>query len=68
VETEFGFHLVQVTDRKPGTPATYAAAATDVLDAYADDFRADLIAKLRKQGADRGHSALGVASRQVVKS
>jgi peptidyl-prolyl cis-trans isomerase C len=50
VETEFGFHLVQVTDRKPGTPATYAAAATDVLDAYADDFRADLIAKLRKQG------------------
>ena len=50
VETEFGLHVIQVTDRKPGVPSTYEKSATDVLDSYADDFRADLIAKLRKQG------------------
>jgi peptidyl-prolyl cis-trans isomerase C len=50
VETEFGLHLIQVTDRKPGTPTTYDKAVTDVLDTYSDDFRAELIAKLRKQG------------------
>ncbi|HEY1192217.1 MAG TPA: peptidylprolyl isomerase [Gemmata sp.] len=50
VETDFGFHILQVTDRKPGTPTTYDKAATDVLDTYADDFRAELVAKLRKQG------------------
>lgn len=49
VETDFGFHVLQVTDRKPGTPSTYEKSVTDVLDSYADDFRADLIAKLRKQ-------------------
>jgi peptidyl-prolyl cis-trans isomerase C len=49
VETDYGLHLLQVTDRKPGTPATYEKSATDVLDSYTDDFRADLIAKLRKQ-------------------
>ncbi len=50
VETDFGLHILQVTDRKPGTPSTYDKAATDVLDTYTDDFRAELIAKLRKQG------------------
>jgi peptidyl-prolyl cis-trans isomerase C len=50
VETEFGLHLIQVTDRKPGTPAVYEKCGLEVLDAYADDFRAELIAKLRKQG------------------
>jgi len=50
VETEFGLHLIQVTDRKPGTPSTYEKSVTDVLDTYTDDFRAELIAKLRKQG------------------
>ncbi|MBM3978961.1 MAG: hypothetical protein FJ304_01500 [Planctomycetes bacterium] len=50
VETEFGFHVLQVTDRKPGTPTTYEKSATDVLDTYADEYRAELVAKLRKQG------------------
>jgi peptidyl-prolyl cis-trans isomerase C len=48
VETEFGLHLIQVTDRKAGTPSTYEKAAIEVLDAYSDDVRAELIAKLRK--------------------
>ena len=50
IETDFGFHILQVTDRKPGTPTSYDKAATEVLDTYPDDFRAELIAKLRKQG------------------
>jgi peptidyl-prolyl cis-trans isomerase C len=50
VETDFGLHILQVTDRKPGTPSTYEKSVTDVLDSYADDFRSELIAKLRKQG------------------
>ncbi len=50
IETDFGFHILQVTDRKPGTPSTYDKSATDVLDTYTDDFRTELIAKLRKQG------------------
>jgi peptidyl-prolyl cis-trans isomerase C len=49
VETDFGFHILQVTDRKPGTPTTYEKSATEVLDTYSDDFRVELIAKLRKQ-------------------
>lgn len=50
IETDFGYHILQVTDRKPGTPTTYEKAATDVLDTYTDDYRAELVAKLRKQG------------------
>jgi peptidyl-prolyl cis-trans isomerase C len=49
IETEFGLHLIQVTDRKPGTPSTYEKCVTDVVDSYTDDFRIELIAKLRKQ-------------------
>jgi peptidyl-prolyl cis-trans isomerase C len=49
VETDFGFHILQVTDRKPGTPAVFEKCFTEVLDSYSDDFRADLILKLRKE-------------------
>jgi peptidyl-prolyl cis-trans isomerase C len=48
VETEFGLHILQVTDRKPGTPSTYEKCATEVLDCFADDYRTELIAKLRQ--------------------
>lgn len=50
IETDFGYHILQVIDRKPGTPTTYDKTATDVLDTYTDDYRAELVAKLRKQG------------------
>jgi parvulin-like peptidyl-prolyl isomerase len=49
VETEFGLHLIQVVERKAGTPTTFEKCAIDVLDAYSDDFRAELITKLRKE-------------------
>jgi peptidyl-prolyl cis-trans isomerase C len=53
VETEFGLHLIQVTDRKPGTPSTFEKCLTEVFDAYTDEFRAELVTKLRKEGQIR---------------
>ncbi|MCS6867031.1 MAG: peptidylprolyl isomerase [Gemmataceae bacterium] len=49
VETDYGYHLLQVTDRKPGIPSTYEKSATDVLDTYTDDFRAQLLTQLRQE-------------------
>jgi peptidyl-prolyl cis-trans isomerase C len=49
VETEFGLHIIQAIDRRSGTPSAYEKCVTEVLDAYSDDFRVDLIAKLRKE-------------------
>jgi peptidyl-prolyl cis-trans isomerase C len=48
VETEFGLHIIQATDRNSGTPSAYEKCAIEVLDAYSDGARAELIAKLRK--------------------
>lgn len=53
VETETGCHLILATDRKPGTPTTYARCAEEVREAFTDDFRTELIARLRKQAQVR---------------
>jgi peptidyl-prolyl cis-trans isomerase C len=49
VETEFGVHLIWVADRKPGTPSAFEKCIDDVRDTFTDDFRTELVAKLRKQ-------------------
>lgn len=49
VETEFGFHLIRVTERKPGIPSEFEKCVEDVRDAFAEDFRAELVSKLRKE-------------------
>ncbi|VTU01777.1 -type peptidyl-prolyl cis-trans isomerase : Parvulin-like peptidyl-prolyl isomerase OS=Singulisphaera acidiphila (strain ATCC BAA-1392 / DSM 18658 / VKM B-2454 / MOB10) GN=Sinac_0971 PE=4 SV=1: SurA_N_3: Rotamase [Gemmataceae bacterium] len=49
VESDYGFHLLLVTDRKPGTPSVLEKCAFEVLEAYTDDFRLDLVKKLRKE-------------------
>lgn len=51
VETEFGYHLIVVTDRKPGKPITYPEVADEVKACYADDLRGALVARMR-QSAD----------------
>lgn len=48
VESDYGFHLLLVTDRKPGTPSVLEKCAFEVLEAYTDDYRLDLVKKLRK--------------------
>lgn len=49
VESDYGFHLLLVTDRKPGTPSVLEKCAFEVLEAYTDDYRLDLVKKLRKE-------------------
>jgi peptidyl-prolyl cis-trans isomerase C len=49
VETEYGVHLILVTDRKPGTPSTFEKCLDDVRDQFTDDFRVELVGRLRKQ-------------------
>ena len=55
VETEFGCHLIQMVERKPG--ATAAPRFEDAQDAvksmYADDLRRATVAELRRHGAVR---------------
>ena len=46
---EFGVHLVQATERKPGTPAAFEKVADLVRDCYAEDVRQGLVGLLRKQ-------------------
>ena len=49
VETEYGVHLIYVTDRKPGVPSAFEKCVEDVRDQFTDDFRVELVAKLRRQ-------------------
>jgi peptidyl-prolyl cis-trans isomerase C len=49
VETEYGVHLITVTERKPGTPSEFEKCVEDVRDALTQDLRAELIARLRKE-------------------
>ncbi|HEY2911046.1 MAG TPA: peptidylprolyl isomerase, partial [Gemmataceae bacterium] len=49
VETEFGLHLILVAARKPGQPSQYDKCKDEVREAFADDYRAELVAKLRKE-------------------
>lgn len=53
IETSSGLHLITVTERKPGTPSTVEKSIVEVLEAYTEDFRTDLIARLRKEGQIR---------------
>lgn len=46
--TEFGIHLVHITDRKPGKPSVFEKCIDEVREAYADEQRPVLAAKLRK--------------------
>jgi parvulin-like peptidyl-prolyl isomerase len=53
IETSSGLHLITVTDRKPGRPSTVEKSIVEVLECYTEDFRSDLIARLRKEGQIR---------------
>lgn len=49
VETAAGFHLIRATDRKPGTPTTFEGCREEVRETFADDYRAELVGRLRKE-------------------
>lgn len=49
VETQFGYHLIQVTDRKEGKPIDLAQSREEVLNMYASDLQEEIIAGERKK-------------------
>ena len=49
VETEFGMHLIKVTERKDGTPAKFEQCSEDVRDSYAEELRIAMLNQLRKK-------------------
>lgn len=49
VETDYGFHVLTVTARKPGAPSSFEKIALEVLEDYTDDYRVELVKKLRKE-------------------
>ena len=48
-DTDFGVHLIKITERKPGTPSTFEKSLDLVRDCYSDDVRQTLVTHLRKQ-------------------
>jgi peptidyl-prolyl cis-trans isomerase C len=51
VQTEFGLHLVLVTDRKAGKPSMFEKCIDEVREVYADEQRTALPRTLRKDAA-----------------
>jgi peptidyl-prolyl cis-trans isomerase C len=49
VRTEAGWHLIKLTDRKPGTPSDFAKIKDDVRDLYLTELRMSIVAAQRKQ-------------------
>src|SRR5262249_35046207 len=48
VETEFGLHLIKVTDRKAGPGSDFAKIKEDVLHVCIEDMYMNLLGQLRK--------------------
>jgi parvulin-like peptidyl-prolyl isomerase len=48
VETDYGMHLIKVTDRKPGQPADYNKIKDEVRELCAEEKRLQVLAKQRK--------------------
>jgi parvulin-like peptidyl-prolyl isomerase len=49
VETEAGYHLIWVTDRKPGKPTRYEEVTADVRDCFEAELKLNLLIELRKR-------------------
>jgi parvulin-like peptidyl-prolyl isomerase len=48
VQTEFGYHLLKVTERKEGTPADFEKIKERVRDFYVYEMREEVLAQMRK--------------------
>lgn len=49
VETDAGYHLIWLTDRKPGQPSRYEDVATDVRECFEAELKQNLLTELRKK-------------------
>ncbi len=48
IKTEYGYHLIKVTERKPGKPSTFDEMKAAVRDVYADELKIQIINEQRK--------------------
>jgi peptidyl-prolyl cis-trans isomerase C len=48
VATDYGFHLILVTDRKPGVASDFEQVKEDVRDCLLEEMRQDVLANLRR--------------------
>jgi parvulin-like peptidyl-prolyl isomerase len=48
VQTEFGYHLLKVTERKQGTPADFEKIKERVREFYVYEMREEVLAQMRK--------------------
>jgi peptidyl-prolyl cis-trans isomerase C len=55
VQTDFGLHLIKVTERKPGPPSDFSKIKEDVKEIYLDDMRLNILAQLRKEAKIEVH-------------
>jgi peptidyl-prolyl cis-trans isomerase C len=54
VQTDYGLHLVKVTDRKPGQPSEYAKIKDDVREIYIEELMHSIVAQERKRAETEG--------------
>jgi len=55
VQTDFGLHLIKVTERKAGQPSDFSKIKEEVKEIYLDDMRLSLLAQLRKEAKIEVH-------------
>ena len=55
VETEYGLHLIKVSERKPGPPSDFARVKDKVREAYAADLSLQIMAQQRKTARIERH-------------
>ena len=48
VETPFGYHLIQVTDRKEGTPVDFEQNKPSIMNEYVTDLQERIVTEMRK--------------------
>jgi len=49
VQTDFGLHLIKVTERTPAQPSDFNKIKADVKEFYLDELRLNVLARLRKE-------------------
>jgi parvulin-like peptidyl-prolyl isomerase len=49
VQTDFGLHLIKVTERTPGQPSDFNKIKADVKEFYMDELRLNVLTRLRKE-------------------
>ena len=55
VQTDFGMHLIKVTERKAGQPSDFSKIKEEVKEIYLDDMRLNILAQLRKEAKIEVH-------------